>query len=73
MKKSDIAMIVFIASISVVVSFFIAKSIFGNVYQGTANVKVIDTINPVIVEPNPEIFNSKSINPAIRVYVTEKK
>lgn len=69
MKKADIAMIILIASISVLVSYFVAKSIFGNVYSGTAKVKTIDEISQDIVEPSTDIFNAGAINPAVQVQI----
>ena len=69
MKKSDIAMIVLIASVSVLLSFFIVKSIFGDVYTGTAKVKTIDSIDSTIVEPSSEVFNKSAINPAVQVQI----
>ena len=70
MKKADIAMIVLIASVSVMISFFVAQSIFGNVYSGTAQVDTIDKIDSTIVLPNPDIFNKNAINPAVQVKIT---
>jgi hypothetical protein len=69
MKKTDIAMIILIASISVFVSYFIAKSVFGDVYSGTANVKTIDKFDSAITQPDPNIFNSNSINPSVQVQI----
>lgn len=69
MKKTDIAMIILIASISVIVAFFVARSIFGDVYNGTAKVKTIDSIDATIEEPSAEIFNKDAINPAIQVQI----
>lgn len=69
MKKSEIAMIILIASISVIVSFFVAKSIFGDVYEGSAVVKTIKPISPELVEPDSRIFNSKSINPVVTIQI----
>ncbi len=69
MKKTDIAMIVLIASVSVLVAFFAAKAIFGDVYTGTAKVKTIDKIDATIVEPNTDIFNKNAINPAVPVQI----
>lgn len=70
MKKADIAMIILIASVSVLVSYFVARSIFGDVYSGTAKVKVIDTIDSTVVEPSSDIFNSNAINPSVQVEIT---
>lgn len=69
MKKSEIAMIFLIASVSVLIAFFVAKSIFGDVYSGTAKVKTIDKIDSSIVEPSKDIFNENAINPAIQVQI----
>ncbi len=69
MKKADIAMIILIASVSVLVSYFVAKSIFGDVYSGTAKVKTIDEISTEIIEPNTDIFNKNAINPAVQVQI----
>jgi len=69
MKKSDIAMIILIASVSVILSFFIAKSIFGDVYSGSVKVKTIDKIDSSIVEPSKEIFNENAINPTIPINI----
>jgi len=73
MKKTDIAMILLIASASVVISFFVAQSIFGDVYQGTAKVKTIDKIDSTIIEPSSDIFNINAINPAVQVEITGTK
>lgn len=69
MKKTDIAMIILIASVSVLIAFFVAKSIFGDVYSGTAKVKTIDKIDSSIVEPSTDIFNANAINPAVQVQI----
>lgn len=73
MKKTDIAMIILIASISVLVAYFGAKSVFGDVYTGTAKVKTIDKIDSSIVEPSPDIFNKNAINPSVQVQINGTK
>ena len=69
MKKADIAMIILIASVSVIVAYFVARGIFGDVYSGTAKVKTIEKIDSKIVAPNPDIFNKQAINPAVQVEI----
>jgi hypothetical protein len=69
MKKADIAMIILIASVSVMVSYFVARSVFGDVYNGSAKVKTIDKIDAGIVEPSKDIFNKDAINPAVQVQI----
>ncbi|MGB4420585.1 MAG: hypothetical protein WBI29_02190 [Candidatus Saccharimonadales bacterium] len=69
MKKSDVAMIVLIASISVVIAFFIAQSIFGSIDESTATVKTIDKIESSVTEPGSNIFNKSAINPTVEVQI----
>ena len=73
MKKTDIAMIILIASVSVIVAFFVARGVFGDVYSGTAKVKTIDKIDSSIVQPSSEIFNKNAINPAVQVEISGTK
>ena len=70
MKKSDIAMIVLIASISVMIAFFVAQSIFGSIDKSTATVKTINQIESSVVEPSTDIFNKDAINPAVEVNIS---
>jgi hypothetical protein len=70
MKKTDIAMIVFIASASILVAYFVVRAVLGDVYDGSATVKTIDKIDSSIVQPDPRIFNEDAINPAIPVEIT---
>lgn len=70
MKKTDIAMIILIASVSVLIAFFVTKSLFGGSANEAVNVKTIDKIDPTIGEVDPTIFNSNAINPAVEVQIT---
>jgi len=70
MKKADIAMIILIASVSVLVAYFVADSIFGDIRDEKTIVKTIDPITAEIVEPSPLIFNTNAINPAVEVQIT---
>jgi hypothetical protein len=69
MKKSDIAMIILIASVSVLVAYFIAKGILGDVKGQTARVKVAESITTTVEAPDPTTFNSTAINPTIEVII----
>lgn len=69
MKKSDIAMIILIASVSVLVAYFVASSVFGGLSGETARVKTIEPIDATIVEPSSDIFNKNAINPAVQVQI----
>ena len=72
MKKTDIAMIIFIATISVMVSFFVTRSIMGDSASEPVSVKTIEEISSTVVDPDPNVFNSNAINPAVEVYITPK-
>ena len=69
MKKTDIAMIILIASVSILVSFFATRAIFGDVANEDVKVKTIEKIDAEIVEPDSAIFNEDAINPAVEVQV----
>ena len=73
MKKTDIAMIVLIASVSVLVAFFVTKSLFGGEANQPVNVKTIDRIDPTIGEVDTKVFNENAINPAVEVQITPGK
>lgn len=72
MKKSDIMTIVAVSLTSVLIVFFVARSIFGDIYRGTAKVRVMRRITAEIVEPDPEVFNERAINPTVRVQIDRK-
>lgn len=70
MKKSDIAMIILIASISMIVAYFIVQSL--PVFQATnepQKVKTFEQISADVEEPDPEVFNSDAINPTVEVFI----
>lgn len=69
MKKTDIAMIVLIASVSAVIAYFIAQAIFGNFQEQGVKVQTVDAINATVEDPDPAIFNTNAINPAVEVQI----
>jgi len=69
MKKSDIAMIILIASLSVLVAYFVAKAVIGDVKAGTVKVKTAERITTEVVQPDPTVFNSNAINPTVEVII----
>ncbi|MET0980242.1 MAG: hypothetical protein ABWX90_03240 [Candidatus Saccharimonadales bacterium] len=52
MKKSDIAMIILIASMSVLVAYFVAKGIVGDVQNQSVKVQVAEPIAADVEEPD---------------------
>lgn len=72
MKKTDIAMIILIAAVSVMVAFFVTKTIFGGTATEAVKVDTIDEMTAEVTPPDPAIFNSTAINPAVEVQITPK-
>jgi hypothetical protein len=72
MKKSDVAMIILIASISVMVAYFVANAVIGNTQNQSVTVKTVDSISTDIVQPDPSIFNSNAINPTVQVIIGDQ-
>ena len=70
MKKTDIAMIILIASVSVLIAFFITRSIFGESTTEAVQVDTIEKIDPTLSEVDADIFNENAINPAVEVQIT---
>lgn len=69
MKKSDIAMIVLIASVSVLIAYFSAKAIFGGSAVKAVQVDTISPISANLDQPDPAVFNSNAINPTVEVTI----
>ena len=70
MKKTDIAMIILIASVSILVAYFVANSLplFKNA-QKPVSVKVADPITSEIDEVDKTVFNKDAINPTVEVII----
>ena len=66
-------MIVLIASVSILIAFFVTKSIFGGSANEAVNVKTIEKIDPTLSEVDPTIFNENAINPAVEVQIPPGK
>lgn len=71
MKKTDIAMIILIASLSIIGAFFATNALMGEAAGEEAMVKTADPITAEITPPNPKIFNENAINPTVEVQVGE--
>ena len=63
MKQNDIALIIVIAFISGVISFFVSGKIFVAPSNRQQQVEVVDRIDPSFQTPNKKYFNSSSIDP----------
>jgi hypothetical protein len=73
MKKSDVAMIILIASISILVAYFVAKAVVGDVQNESVKVKTADKITTKVEEPDKTVFNSDAINPTVEVIIGDKQ
>lgn len=68
MKKSDIAMIILIASIGVIIAYFIASNLqFLHPPRDGVKVQTITKIEPTLESPSKEVFNSEAVNPTVEV------
>lgn len=70
MKKTDIAMIIFIASVSMLIAYFVGSSIFSGMTTEGERVKTIEAITSTVDSPSEDVFNKDAINPTIEVQIT---
>jgi hypothetical protein len=69
MKKSDIALLVLIVSVSLVVSYFVGKTVIGTPEQKPTKVEVVQPISASFVAPSSQIFNDQAINPTQNITI----
>ena len=69
MKNSDVAAIILIASISVLVAYFVADAVIGKPSSESVKVKTIAPISADVQRPDPTIFNKDAINPTVPVVI----
>jgi hypothetical protein len=69
MKKNDIALIVLIVSITMTISYFLAKAIIGEPKSQNTQVEVVEPITSSVPEPDPAIFNKDAINPTVPIQI----
>lgn len=70
MKKTDIAMIILIASVAVLVSFAIANNLtFLKPPEKGQKVKVAEKIDPTVDSPSQQVFKAEAINPTIQTVI----
>ncbi len=72
MKKSDIAALILIASLSMLTAYFIANAVIGKPNSESVKVKTVEKISGDVAEPDPGVFNKEAINPTVEVIVGEK-
>ena len=69
MKKTDIAMVILIASLSVLIAYFVANALAGDMVSESVKVKTVDSISSEVSEPNKNVFKSDAINPTVEVII----
>lgn len=72
MKNSDIAALIVIASISVLIAYFVADAVIGKPSAGSEKVDTTKEISPEVKQPNSAIFNKDAINPTVEVVIGEQ-
>lgn len=69
MKNSDVAGLILIASMSILVAYFVANGFIGQPSKENVTVKTIAPISANIETPDPSIFNKGAINPTVEVKI----
>ncbi|HVI69443.1 MAG TPA: hypothetical protein VM581_03205 [Magnetospirillaceae bacterium] len=69
MKKSDLALLALIVSLTLVISFLVVKAIFGEAANEATKVEKTESISANIVAPSPTIFNRDAINPTVVIQI----
>ena len=69
MKNTDIAMVIFIAGISVVVSYLLGNAFLGDPNENVVNIDFMTPISDTVELPDAESFNSESKNPTVEILV----
>ena len=63
MKQKDVAFIILISAVSAVISFTASHFLFATPQNRQQKVAVVDKITTQFTTPNPQFFNSQSIDP----------
>jgi len=69
MKSSDIALIILVAAVSVVASYFIGNAVLGDPYDRVEQLTYVKKVEAEVEQPDGEVFNPYNINPTTEVYV----
>lgn len=70
MKKSDIAMIILIASVSMMIAYSVANQLpFLKPPEKGETIQVTDKISASVDTPDESIFNQNAINPSVQTVI----
>lgn len=71
MKRTDVAMIIFTAAISMLIAYFAGNALLGNKKNEAVTVKTATPISKNVTEPDDRIFKADAINPTVEVFIGE--
>lgn len=69
MKRTEVAMIILVASLSMLLTFTLAKTLLGDKVQRSAKVEQAREVAKDIDQPAKRVFNQTAINPTVEVCV----
>lgn len=69
MKRSEIAMIILVASLSMLFTFTLAQSLLGDKVKRKASVEQTTAISDQLAKPAKRTFNKDAVNPTVEVCV----
>jgi hypothetical protein len=69
MKQKDIALILVIAVVSGMISFFVARMLFTTDKDRKMKAEVVDAISTDFEQPSNKYFNQNSINPTLQIQI----
>lgn len=69
MKKTDIALLVLIASISMLIAYFVGNMLLGGTQDKPVVVKTAEKITTTVQDPDKRVFNAQAINPTVPVTI----
>lgn len=72
MKKSDLASLILIISISFTLAYLIGNAIFNSPESRSTEVEFVNPYETEIITPSQDIFNENSINPAEQINIDEE-
>lgn len=73
MKKNEIALLIIIVSVTLIATYAIGNALFGQVTLQPVDIRTAEAINPEITnEPDPAVFNSDAINPAVSATIGDQ-
>ena len=70
--KTDLATSIGVAIAGILISYFMCNLFVGSIED--VSIKTVDSsFSTEIIEPNPEVFNYRAINPTVEVYVGDSE